>query len=146
MFKKLRALFAALFILSSGVANADLAIIVHPDYEGGELDEEMVRKLFLQERTSFPSGHKATPANHAVGSPDREAFFKYVLEMGEQRHKRHWSRKISTGKSGSPKELGNYEEVLKWVASTPLSITYIDKKMLNDSVKTLMTVYVFEDI
>lgn len=146
MFTQFRTFFTLLILFVSGAANADLAIIAHPDYEGGELDEATVKKLFLRENTSFPSGHAATPANHAAGSPDRDNFFKYVLEMGEQRHKRYWSRKKATGKKGSPKELANYDDVLNWVASTPLSIAYIDKNMVNDSVKVLLTVYVFEDI
>ncbi|MCP3672102.1 MAG: phosphate ABC transporter substrate-binding protein [Gammaproteobacteria bacterium] len=130
----------------TSVSNADLAIIAHPDYEGGELNEEMVRELFLRETTSFPSGHKAVPANHSVGSPDRKDFFKYVLKMGEVRHKRPWSRKVSTGKKGAPEELSNYDDLLKWVANTPLSIAYIDKNKVNDSVKVLLAVYVFDDI
>lgn len=65
--------------------------------------------------------------------------------MGETRHKRYWSRKMSVGKKGAPLELNNYEEVLKWVASNPLGISYIDKDMVDDSVKVLHTVYVFDD-
>jgi hypothetical protein len=68
------------------------------------------------------------------------------MQMGEVRYKRHWSRKVSTGKKGAPEELSNYSDVLKWVSNTPLSIAYIDKNMVNDSVKVLMTVYVFDDI
>ena len=66
--------------------------------------------------------------------------------MGETRHKRYWSRKKSIGKQGSPKELRNYEEVLSWVAKTPLSIAYVDKKMVDDTVKVLLTVAIFDDI
>ena len=146
MIKKLRLLFAVFTVVSSSAATADLAIIAHPDYEGGELDAEMVKKLFLSERTSFPSGHTATPVNHAVGSQDRKYFFEYVLGMGELRHKRYWTRKLSTGKAGAPKDLNSYEEVLAYVSNSPLGIAYIDKKMVNDSVKVLMTVDVLEDI
>lgn len=146
MFKTFRALFVVLAIISSNTTRADLAIIVHPDYEGGELTEEMVRKLFLSEQTSFPSGHKAKILNHAVGSQDRKYFFEYVLKMGESRHKRYWSRKKSAGKKGSPKELSNYDDVLNWVANTPLGITYVNKTRVNDSVKVLLTIDVFEDI
>jgi ABC-type phosphate transport system substrate-binding protein len=146
MFKTIRTLFVLLAIVSSTASNADLAIIAHPDYQGGELDEEAVRQLFLSERVSFPSGHKAEILNHAVGSQDRKYFFEYVLKMGETRHKRHWSRKKSAGKKGTPRELNSYEDVLNWVANTPLGITYVDKRMVNDSVKVLLTVDVFEDI
>lgn len=66
--------------------------------------------------------------------------------MGETRHKRYWARKLSSGKKGTPEELGSHEAVLNWVANTPLAIAYIDKSKVNDSVKILFTVLVFEDI
>jgi len=138
MFKTLKVLLTLLSIINCTVANADLAIIAHPDY--------MVRALFLRENMTFPSGHKVALLNHAKGSPDRKNFFEYVLKMGETRHKRYWSRKILVGKQGSPQELNNHKDVLNWLANTPLGITYIDKKMVDDSVKVLLTVTVFEDI
>ena len=146
MFRDFKFILAFLLLCFSGNANADLAIIAHPDYDGGELNEEAVKKLFLGELKTYPSGHTALPANHAVGSPDRKAFFEYVLGMGETRHKRYWARKISVGKKEAPVELNSYEEVLEWVASNPLGITYIDKSVADESVKVLLTVYVFDDI
>lgn len=128
MFEKIKTLFAILMLVSSATVNADLAIIVHPDYQGGELNEELVRQLFLDEHDKFPSGHKAEPANHMLGSVDRKNFFEYVLKMGETKHKRYWARKKAIGKHGSPKELRNYEDVLSWVTKTPLGIAYVDKK------------------
>ena len=65
--------------------------------------------------------------------------------MGESRHKRYWSRKISSGKK-PPVQLGSHEEVLEWVAETPLGISYIDKDKVDDSVKILLTIAVFEDL
>lgn len=146
MFKTIRTILTLVSIIASASANADLAIIAHPNYQGGELDKEMVKQLFLGENLTFPSGHKAKLANHAVGSPDRKAFFEYVLEITETRHKRYWARKVSVGKKGSPKELDSHKAVLNWAAETPLGITYIDKKMVDDSVKVLFTVTVFEDL
>ncbi len=104
------------------------------------------RNCFSREATDFPSGHKAIPANHASGSPDRKAFFEYVLEMSETRHKRYWARKVSIGKKGAPKELVSHKEVLTWIKNTPLGITYIDKTKADDSVKVLLTVTVFDDL
>ena len=146
MFKLIRTFFILLLISSSNIAKADLAIIAHPDYQGGDLDVAMVKKLFLQKNMTFPSGHKAAILNHSTGSPDRKYFFEYVLEMGETRHKRYWSRKAAVGKKGSPKELNNHKDILTWTANTPLGISYIDKKLVDDSVKVLLTVLVFDDI
>jgi hypothetical protein len=146
MFKKLRTLFVVLAMFGSTAANADLAIIVHPDYQGGELDQEMIREIFLGIVTEFPSGHTAIPANHSVGSTDRKNFFEYVLKMGETQHKRYWARKESVGKKGAPVELDSHPEVLSWVAKTPLGISYIDKTKVDDSVKVIYTVLVFDDL
>jgi ABC-type phosphate transport system substrate-binding protein len=146
MFRKLRTLFAVLAMISSAAANADLAIIVHPDYQGGELDQKMIKEIFLGTVTEFPSGHTAIPANHSEGSADRKHFFEYVLEMGESQHKRYWSRKVSAGKKGAPVELDSYVDVLNWVAKSPLGISYIDKSKVNDSVKVIYTVLVFDDL
>ena len=146
MFKTLRTFFTLVVIAVCSEAHADLVIIVHPDYQGGELTKEMVKQLFLDEKQDFPSGHKAIPANHASGSPDRKAFFEYVLEMSETRHKRYWARKVSMGKKGAPEELVSHKEVLNWIKNTPLGITYIDKTKADDSVKVLLTVTVFVDL
>ena len=143
--KQLSILITLMALLAGTSTHADLAIIAHPDYQGGDLDKDMVRQLFLYETTEFPSGHKATPANHAAGSPDRKYFLEYVLDMGESRHKRYWSRKISSGKK-SPIELGSHQEVLEWVSDTPLGISYIDKDKVDDTVKVLFTVAIFDDL
>ncbi len=146
MFKTLRIFLTVLAVTGSSLAHADLAIIVHPDYQGGDLTKEMVKELFLEQSPEFPSGHKAIPANHASGSPDRKAFFEYGLEMSETRHKRYWARKVSVGKKGAPKELVSHKEVLQWIKGTPLGITYIDKSKADDSVKVLLTVTIFDDL
>ena len=146
MFKVLRTLLVLLSIVGCSAASADLAIIAHPDYKGGELDNEAVKKLFLGENTDFPSGHKALPANHAEGSPDRKNFFEYVLEMKDKKYKRIWSRRMSAGKKGGPVELGSHKDVLAWIKKNPLGITYIDKTKADDSVQVLFTVAVFEDL
>jgi len=149
MFNKIRKLInilaTSILLAASTTVFADIAIIVHPDYQGGELDQEMVKQLFLYETKSFPSGHKAKPANHAEGSPTRKTFFEYVLGMSEKQHKRFWKRKKSTGKT-PPVELDSNAAVLKWVTDTPLGITYINKDKVDDSVKVLFTIAVFDDL
>lgn len=143
-FRYITGVFLALFITTS--ANADLAIISHPGYDGGELNSLQVKNLFLGERKSFPNGIKATPINHAVGSPDRKKFFSQVLNTTESFHGRHWKRKMATNSGSSPVELKSYEEVLRSVANTPGSISYIDSRMVNDSVKVLFTIEDFGDV
>ena len=143
-FRNITGAMLALLITTS--ASAELAIISHPGYDGGELNITQVRNLFLGERKSFPNGIKAKPINHAVGSPDRKEFFSQVLSMAESSHGRHWKRKRATGSGDSPVEMNSYEEVLRSVSKTPGSISYIDMRMVNDSVKVLFTLKDFNDV
>jgi len=146
MFTKLRILTALLAIFISSAANADLAIIGHPDTDTGELDTHKVKRLFLGERKSFPNGLHATPINHIAGSPDREKFFTLVLNMPESNHNRHWKRKRSSGAGNSPAELNSHSAVLQLIADTPGSIGYIDASKVDDTVKVLLTVSGFDGV
>ena len=143
-FRTLAGTLLTLFIATG--ASADLAIISHPDYEGGALSATQVKNLFLGKRKAFPNGIKATPLNHSVGSPDRKVFFSQVLKMAEPLHRRHWKRQRATGAGDSPVELNSYKEVLRSVAETPGSISYIDTSMVNDDVKVLFTIRDFDDV
>jgi hypothetical protein len=51
---------------------------------------------------------------------------------------------MARGFGSSPNELGSYDAVLKSIASTPGSISYIDSSRVNDSVKVLMVVSNFD--
>lgn len=147
MFTQLRILSTFLTVLFiSTAANADLAIISHPDSDTGKLDAQKVRKIFLGERQKFPNGLHAVPYNHSVGSPDRKEFFSLVLNMAEKNHSRHWKRKVSTGAGNSPTELHSHEAVLESIANTPGSIGYIDASKVDDSVKVLFTISDFDAV
>ena len=146
MFTKLRILATILIMFINSVAFADLAIIAHSGYDTGTLDTQNVRKLFLGERNSFPSGQHATPFNHKVGSPDRKEFFSLVLSMPEASHKRHWKRKMARGAGSPPSELGSHDAVLKSIANTPGSIGYIDASKVDSTVKVLLTVSNFSGV
>ena len=146
MLNKLRILTACFAIFISNAASADLAIIVHPGSDTGDIDAQNVRMLFLGERRAFPNGLHATPINHVVGSPDRKEFFASVLGMPETGYSRHWKRKMSTGIGHSPDELNSYEAVLQSIANTPGSISYIDASKVDDTVKVLFTVTSFDAV
>ncbi len=138
MFARLKLFTAALILFASTAAYADLAIIVNPSYNDGKLNIQDIKKLFLGERTAFPDGTYATPVNHNAGSPDRKQFYSSVLGMNPASLSRYWRRQISMGNNNQPTVVNSYSAVLKTVASTPGSISYINSNMVNDKVKVLM--------
>ena len=138
MFARLKLFIAALILFASTAAYADLAIIVNPSYNDGKLNIQDIKKLFLGERTAFPDGSYAMPVNHNVGSPDRKQFYSSVLGMNATSLSRYWRRQISMGNNNQPEVVNSYTAVLKTIASTPGSISYINSNMVNDKVKVLM--------
>ena len=146
MLKKFMLLIALLASLFSGTSYAELAIISHPGYNSGSIDSLNVNKIFLGERSSFPDGIKATPFNHAAGSADRKEFFTSVLRMNEKNHRRHWTKMLSKGKGSSPAEIDSYDNILRNVANTPGSISYINTSHINDTVKVLFILKGFKNI
>ena len=138
MFARLKLFTAALTILASTTAYADLAIIVNPSYNDGKLNIQDIKKLFLGERTAFPDGSYAMPVNHNAGSPDRNQFYSSVLGMNATSLSRYWRRQISMGNNNQPEVVNSYTAVLNTVASTPGSISYINSNMVNNKIKVLM--------
>lgn len=58
MFKKFKILFASLILITSVSANADLAIIVHPDYNGANLMKTCSGNYSSANNFHFPAATK----------------------------------------------------------------------------------------
>jgi hypothetical protein len=59
--------------------------------------------------------------------------------MSAAQIKAFWSKIIFTGRGQPPKAVANAEEAKKLVATNPNAITYIDRTMLDTSVKVVLT-------
>ncbi|MCV2351275.1 phosphate ABC transporter substrate-binding protein [Paucibacter sp. Y2R2-4] len=118
-----------------GLARADAVVIVHPS-NAVSMDDEQVSKIFLGQTKTFPGGAEATPVDNKEG-PLREDFGNKVLKKSPAQLKALWARQIFTGGAKPPRELASEDEVLKFVASTPGAIGYIDSSKANSSVKVL---------
>ena len=127
----------SLVLLAGGTqfAAADIAVIVHPG-NNATIDEEQITKIFLGQTKTFSGGAEATPVD-IKESPAREEFGNKVLKKSPSQLKALWARQIFTGGAKPPRELGGDDEVLKFVASTPGAIGYVDAGKANASVKVV---------
>ncbi|MCV2353554.1 hypothetical protein LNV09_05195 [Paucibacter sp. B2R-40] len=126
-----------LALLAGGaqLAAADVAVIVHPS-NAASIDEEQITKIFLGQTKTFSGGSEATPVD-IKESPLREEFGTKVLKKNSAQLKALWARQIFTGGAKPPRELGSDEEVIKFVASTPGAIGYVDAGKANATVKVI---------
>lgn len=128
-------LYLALLLAITHHAAADVAVIVHPG-NAASIDSAQVSKIFLGQTKTFPGGAEATPVDIKDGQV-REEFGNKVLKKSPSQLKVLWARQIFTGGAKPPRELGSDEDVLRFVASTPGAIGYIDAGKANASVKVI---------
>lgn len=124
--------------LVSGLASAEVAVIVHPS-NNATLDQAEITRLFTGRGAAFSSGAKATPLNLADSAPARGEFDSKVLGKSSSQMKAYWSKLVFTGKGTPPKELGSDAEIVDLVSQNPNVIGYIDKASVTDKVKVLAT-------
>lgn len=131
-------LMVCVVLFLSGVihANAEVAIIVHPDNSASFTDDE-IKRIFLGKTKSFPNGEKATPVTPEDNAA-ADDFNKKVLNKSSSQVKAYWSKLVFTGKGMPPKELTS-GDLISEVSSNPEFIGYIDASQVTDKVKVVAT-------
>lgn len=138
---KLRvALSGLVFTLSSGLACAEVVVIVSSKNPTASLSAEQASDIFLSNGASFPAGGQALPVDQPEGSPLRDEFYNKTAGKSPAQVKAFWSKMIFTGKGRPPKDAGDSAAVKKLVADNPSAIGYVDKSAVDASVKVVMTV------
>ena len=122
------------------LAQAEIAVIVHPSSAIDALTEDDVARLYLGKSKSFPNGDQATPLNQEEGSATRQAFHEQVTKKNPSQYKAYWSQLVFTGKGTPPKEAANDGAIKSMVAANPGMIGYVDASAVDSSVKVVMKV------
>lgn len=123
--------------LSSGAAAADLVLVVSSKNSVTALTKNQVADIFLGRTNQFPNGMQALPIDQAEGSAAREAFYAGFAGKSVAQTKAYWSKIIFTGRGRPPKTVSNSLEMKKEVAQNPNVIGYIERNMVDGSVKVL---------
>lgn len=139
IFKKAIAVLG-LFVATSvfNLANAEVAVIVHPSNDSALSDSD-IKKIYLGKSRNFSNGATAVAVDLPEGTATRVAFIDAIVEKSETQFKSYWSRLIFTGKGIPPKILQNDAEVVDLVSRNPDVIGFVDTSSVNDSVKVVLT-------
>ena len=135
--KKFTIYFAALGILFSMQAAAEISVVVHPSSSVQALSADEVSRLFLGKAKSFPGGAQAVPVNQDEGNPARAKFNETVCKKNASQYKAYWSQLVFTGKGTPPKDAGDDAAVKALVAANPNMVGYIDSASVDASVKVV---------
>ena len=79
------------------------------------------------------------PVDLPDGNPTREQFYKLATERDAAQIKAVWSRVVFSGKGQAPTVQADAGAVKKAVAADPKAVGYIDKAVVDGSVKVVLT-------
>jgi ABC-type phosphate transport system substrate-binding protein len=129
---------ALMLSLHAGVAAAQMVAVVSTKNPVTTMSKNQVLDIFLGKTSRFPDGSLAVPIDQVEGSAERDEFYAKVADKSPAQIKAHWSKIIFTGRGRPPEEVANSIEVKKWLIKDPRAIGYIDKAMVDASVRVLL--------
>jgi ABC-type phosphate transport system substrate-binding protein len=125
--------------LSSGTSAADVVAVVSSKSPVTAISKNQVVDIFLGRVSRFPDGEQALPIDQAEGSAARDEFYAKFAGKSAAQIKAHWAKIIFTGRGHPPEDVSNSIEVKKLVIKNPHAIGYIERNMVDGSVRVVLS-------
>jgi len=127
----------ALQLACSTAAQADVVAVVSSKNPLSALSKNEIADIFLGKRLRFPDGEQAVPIDQEPGVAARKEFYTAVVGKTEAQLKAHWSKVIFTGRGKPPAAVADSGAVKKLIAANPQAIGYIDRSLVDSTVKVV---------
>ena len=124
--------------LAAATATADVVAVVSSRSAIKALSKIQVAEIFLGKVRRYPDGTLAVPIDQAEDSAAHEEFYAKFAGKSPAQLKAHWSKIVFTGRGQPPKSVPNGIEMKKRLVENPAAIGYIDKSMLDASVREVL--------
>jgi ABC-type phosphate transport system substrate-binding protein len=129
-------LFLAFFgAISVPAANAEMAVILHPDVQENPGEEE-IREIFLGRKTRWDSGEGITFVVLKDGEVHTE-FMRRIVQKTPSQFQTYWRKMVFTGKGRAPESFDSPEEMAQFVAATPGAIGYVPSSASADGTRKI---------
>lgn len=124
--------------LGGGTAMAEVVAVVSAKCPVTALSKNQVMDIFLGRTSRFPDGVQALPIDQAEGSAARDEFYAKYAGKSAAQLRAHWAKIIFTGRGQPPEDVSNSKDVKKLLVKNPHAIGYIEKNMVDGSVRVLL--------
>src|SRR5215475_5621337 len=120
------------------VTTEPLAIVVNRSNTVDDLSTSELRRIFLGDRSHWPSGRRITVVMREPSEPERKCMLHDLYQMSESDLKTHFLHGLFTGEIlVSPKILATAAGVRKFVFNVPGAIGYVRLSDVDNTVKVL---------
>lgn len=119
-------LIALLWLLACASARAELVVVVNARSGVAAMTRNEVINVFFGRYREFFNGIEAQPVDIADSHPDRARFYLALVGKDLSEVNAYWSRQTFSGRMQPPPKVSSPEEVIKWVASRPGGIGFIE--------------------
>ena len=127
-------------LLVSTIVQAEVSVIVHPDANINTITPAYVANIFLGKIKTLPNGKIVIPIDQRRDSAARLAFYKKMANKNQNQLNAYWARQVFTGKGQPPSQVPDSESIKLLVSDNPSMMGYIDSKVLDKSVKVILTI------
>jgi ABC-type phosphate transport system substrate-binding protein len=115
-----------LLLIESTPAFAQMVVIVNARSGVAVMSRNEVINIFFGRYRQFFNGLEAKPVDLQDSHPDRARFYAGLVGKDLAEINAYWSRQLFSGRMTAPPRLNTPEEVVKWVASNPGGIGFVE--------------------
>jgi len=115
-----------LTLMPAGEALAELVVIVNARTGVAAMTRNEIVNIFFGRYRQYFNGIEAQPVDLVDAHPDRARFYKGLVGKDLSDVNAYWSRQVFSGRMQPPSQLNTPDEILKWVASHPGGIGFVE--------------------
>ena len=140
-------LFVVALLVASGVlllrsavaAGEEVDIIVNKANTVDDLPLAEAKKVFLGDKSTWPSGKRVTILMLSPGQPERAVVLRQIYKLAEDELGQYFVQAAFAGKvSAPPKDIPSAAQMKQAVAGNPGAIGYVKKEDVDDTVKVVL--------
>lgn len=120
-------------------AGDEVDIIVNKANTVDDLPLADAKKVFMGDKSTWPSGKRVTILMLAPGLPERAVLLREIYKMPEDQLGQYFVQAAFAGKvAAPPKDVATAAQMKQAVAANPGAIGYVKKEDVDDTVKVVL--------
>jgi ABC-type phosphate transport system substrate-binding protein len=128
-----------LLLRRAAAAGAEVDVIVNKANTIDDLPLADAKKVFMGDKSTWPSGKRISILMLAPGYPERALALREIYKMSEDDYGQYFTQAAFAGKvAAPPKDVGSAAQMRQAVAANPGAIGYVKKEDVDDTVKAVL--------